>query len=363
MTELKRTPLYNEQIALKARMVEFAGWEMPVLYASVIKEHEAVRNAVGLFDVSHMGEFFISGPKARAFLNRVTTNDVEKLYDGRCQYSLLCYENGTVVDDLIVSQISDDRYLVVVNASNIEKDFSWLTKHNQEGVDIQNASEEKALLAVQGPSSPAVLQKLFGKDFSDLKYYHFEIINFEGDSVFISRTGYTGEDGFEIMMSPDQSAKYWKKILDRGQSSGIEPVGLAARDTLRLEVGYSLYDHEITDQIIALEAGLGWVVKLSKGEFIGRESLKAIKEQGIKRKIVGFQMVDSGIARDGYKVYEGENEVGFVTSGTHSPSLKKSIGLVLVQKSCSDLDSELWIDVRGKKKKAVVVKTPFYKRS
>jgi len=362
MDNLKRTPLYDEHLALKGRMVPFGGWEMPVQYAGVIAEHNCVRTKVGLFDVSHMGEFFISGPKARDYLNRVTTNDVEKLSDGRCQYTLLCYDNGTVVDDLIISQISSDHYLVVANASNIQKDFEWLTQQNQEGVDLKNSSDEKALLAVQGPSSLNLIHNVFGQDFTDLKYYHFKTFTHEGVSLYISRTGYTGEDGFEIMIPEDHAVTYWKKILDQGQEFGIQPIGLAARDTLRLEAAFSLYGHEISDKINPLEARLGWVVKLDKNDFIGKEVLVKIKSEGVQRKVVGFHLSESGIARDGYPVYQGQELVGQVTSGTHSPSLKKSIGLALVQKEFSNEGQEILIDIRNKKKKAVVVKTPFYKR-
>lgn len=378
---LKQTPLYQEHLALNARMVPFAGWEMPVQYRSVIKEHEAVRTGVGLFDVSHMGEFFVSGPQAEAFLNRVTTNNVKKLSDGRCQYTLLCYENGTVVDDLIVSRITPERYLMVVNAANIDKDFDWLRQNNKEGAELQNVSDNKALLAVQGPKSAAVLKKLLGPLVTRLQYYHFQGGTYnEGTPLcrlgsfpphettaeghlLVSRTGYTGEDGFEIMVDRPHAVKIWRAVLEAGQEFNIQPAGLAARNTLRLEAGLALYGHELSDRITALEAGLGWVVKMDKGDFIGREALLAKKEKGVRQKIAGIKLIDSGIAREHDALYYADQKIGVVTSGTYSPTLKISIALALMDSNFAEPGTEITVDIRGKKKKAIVVKRPFYRRT
>jgi len=362
MESLKRTPLYEEHKVLKARMVPFGGWEMPVQYTNLIQEHTTVRTQVGLFDVSHMGEFLISGQNAKEFLNRVTTNDVSEMYDGRCQYTLMCYENGTVVDDLIISQLSSDKFLLVVNASNIDKDFEWLVSQNKEGVQLKNISSDMALLAIQGPQANKVVTQLFDQNFSDLKYYHFRIFDHQGSSVSISRTGYTGEDGYELMVPSDKAVEYWKAILNVGANFGIVPVGLGARDTLRLEAAYSLYGHEISDQINPLEARLAWVVKLDKGDFVGKDALLQQKKQGLKKQVVGFEMLDAGIARQDYSVFSSDQKIGIVTSGTHSPTLKKAIGLALVDIKFSKIGTEILIDIRNQKKNAVVVKTPFYKK-
>lgn len=372
MTDLKRTPLYDEHLKLKARMVPFGGWDMPVQYAGLMKEHEAVRTACGLFDVSHMGEFLVSGPGAEAYLNHVLTNDISKIEDGGCQYTLMCYDNGTVVDDLIVSQINSEKYLLVVNASNIEKDFEWLKSHKPDDVELENLSDDYALIAVQGPKAEKILNIVFGQDFSELKYYGFQGVT-EGElfsdgnkrSVsLVSRTGYTGEDGFEVLVPNAQAALIWESLLQVGEPEGLQPAGLGARDTLRLEAAYSLYGHEISDAITGLEAKLGWVIKLTKPGFIGKDALAKEKEEGSTRKIAGFELKEGGVAREGYKVFSSDDqEIGFVTSGTHSPTLKKSIGIVLLQKDFAKVGTEVFVDIRGKKKKMEIVKTPFYKRS
>lgn len=362
MIELKRTPLYNEHLNLKARMVPFGGWEMPVQYSGVMDEHRCVRTRVGLFDVSHMGQFFISGTKAAEFLNSMTTNDIDKLYDGRCQYTLLCYENGTVVDDLIISQLASNRFIAVVNASNIEKDYRWLIRHQPDGVEIRDQSADWGLLAIQGPKSGAVVQELLEQDLSGVLYYHFIETTYQNHTGYLFRTGYTGEDGFELMLPKNVIVSAWKKILDQGSSHEILPIGLGARDTLRIEAAYSLYGHEISDAINPLEANLSWVIRLKKGQFIGRESLIRSQEEGLKRKIVGFEMMDAGIARDGFKVFDGTQEIGYVTSGTHSPTLNQSIGLALILREFSQEGKELSIDIRGKMKRARIIKTPFYKK-
>lgn len=367
MTDLKHTPLHAEHLKLKGRMVPFGGYDMPVQYEGLIKEHEAVRNDVGLFDVSHMGEFWVTGAKAKEWLSQMTTNDLSKLFDGRCQYNLLCYENGTVVDDIIISQIAHDTFLIVVNASNVDKDFAWLQKHKPADVTLKNISDDFALIAVQGPKSPELMREVFGKDFAALKYYHFEILKGEGRApiggVFISRTGYTGEDGFEVLVPSAEGVTLWQQLLAKGQKFGVKPAGLGARDTLRLEAAYSLYGHEISDAITGLEAGLGWVIKPEKGAFIGREALLKEKETGSKRKIVGFTLLESAIAREGAEAFAPDGTpIGRVTSGTHSPTLKKALGMALIDSRFAKIGQEFLLDIRGKKKKAVIAEKPFYKR-
>lgn len=365
MSVLKKTPLYAEHLSLGGRLVPFAGFEMPVQYAGVIAEHVCVRQNVGLFDVSHMGEFLISGAGARIYLNRLLTNDVMSLVDGRSQYTLMCDEYGTVVDDLIISRLSADSYLAVVNAANIQKDFAWMEKNIREQVTLRNVSDEKCLLAVQGPRSEALMTEVFGRDFSGLKTYGFvlcEPLKKSGTAIFISRTGYTGEDGFEIMVDNEGAVALWRLLLDAGKKYGIQPIGLGARDTLRLEACYSLYGHEISHNIDPLTAGLSWVVKLGKGDFIGREALMDRKKRGLEKKIVALEMLDPCVPREEYKVYSPYQLIGYLTSGTHSPLLKKGIALALVPEPFAYEGTELKIDVRGKFKKARVVKKPFYKR-
>lgn len=363
-SSLKRTPLHARHVSLKARMVPFGGWDMPVQYSGVIQEHEAVRTKVGLFDVSHMGEFLISGAGARAFLQSMTTNDLGKLYDGRCQYNLMCYPNGTAVDDLIISQIDDTHFIAVVNASNIDKDFAWLSEHNT-GADCQltNVSTELCLFALQGPNAEALLQDVLGSSFAALKYYHFQSAKFKTHDIRVFRTGYTGEDGFEVMIPNAFAVQLWDELMEKGQRYGLLPIGLGARDTLRLEASYSLYGHEINDQINALEAKLGWIVSFDKGDFIGRSALAEVKASSPKRLLYGFEMTEPGVARDGYGVSTSAGVKGFVTSGTHSPTLKKSIGLAMLENSKLEIGQELVIDVRGKPKTARIIKTPFYKRA
>lgn len=374
MTNLKQTPLYGEHTALKGRMVPFAGYEMPVMYSGVIEEHLAVRGAAGLFDVSHMGEFLVSGSDARDFLQRMTTNDITKMHDGRCQYSLLCYDNGTVVDDIIVSQITFDRFLIVVNASNIDKDFMWLDSHRPDGVELKNLSDGLSLIALQGPKSPLIMKTVFGSDFSDLKYYHFTLVSgsfemflssgqFAADEILVSRTGYTGEDGFEIMLPNTRAVQMWRDLIKAGEALGLKPAGLGARDTLRLEVCYPLYGHELSDTICPLEAGLGWVIKLGKPDFIGKNALEKIKIDGLPRQLVAIDMLEPGIPREGYPVLdEVGHKIGSVTSGTHSPNLRKPVGLALVASKFATKGQKIFLDIRGRTKQAVVVEKPFYKR-
>lgn len=359
---LKRTPLYEMHKKAGARLVEFGGWEMPVQYKGVMHEHGVVRSGVGLFDVSHMGEIFVTGQKAEEFINFVITNNIQKIKDGQCQYTVACYEDGGVVDDFIVYRFSFDKYLVVANASNIEKDYEWLVANNRFDVSIENKSSEYGLLALQGKLAEKVLQPLIDFPLSQLKPFHFSETVLKGAEVIVSRTGYTGEDGFEIFISSEKVVDLWQQLCDTGKEYGIEPIGLAARDTLRLEASYSLYGHEITNEIKPLEARLGWVVKLDKSEFIGQKALLKLKEGGASRQLVGLEMIGPGIPRDGFEVFDGETKVGFITSGTFSPTLKKAIGLALIKKDLANLGTELLVQVRKQKQKAQVTKLPFYKK-
>lgn len=367
MENLKKTPLYEQHLELGGKMVDFGGWEMPVQYpAGVITEHLRTRNHSGLFDVSHMGEFFVEGEDAIEFVNRITTNDVTKLVDGQAHYSALTRENGTVVDDLLVYRFFHDKLLLVVNAGTTEKDWEWINSHTKdERMTLTNASADYCQIAVQGPDALAILQKLTDTKLDEIKYYHFTVGEVDGvHSVIISRTGYTGEDGFEIYAGKEYAAQLWNKLLATGNygfDNGILPCGLAARNTLRLESAMSLYGHEISDEITPLEANLGWICKL-KTDFIGKEALVKLKEDGLKRKLVGFEMKDKGIARDGFDVYADGEKIGFVTSGSPAPFLKKNIGLAFVPVELANVGQEIKIDVRGRHLAAEIVPTPFYKR-
>ncbi len=359
---MKNTALNDTHIALGAKMVSFAGYNMPVQYEGVTVEHETVRQGVGVFDVSHMGEFLITGPNALNLIQKVTSNDATKLYDGRAQYSCLPNDNLGIVDDLIVYKIADEKYLLVVNASNIEKDWNWISKHNTMGAEMRNLSEDYSLLAIQGPKAVEAMQSLTPIDLSNIKFYHFEVGEFAGiENVIISATGYTGSGGFEIYCKNDEVKQVWDKVFEAGKDFGIKPIGLAARDTLRLEMGYCLYGNDINDTTSPLEAGLGWVTKFTK-DFIGSDKLKIQKEEGVKRKLVGFELIDRGIPRHDYPIVDvNGNKIGIVTSGTMAPSLKKAIGLGYVPTEFSKEGSEIYIQVRKKQLKAKVVKPPFYK--
>lgn len=365
---LKRTPLNAVHRELGGRMVDFGGWDMPVQYpAGVIEEHMRCRTRAGLFDVSHMGEIWVEGPGSIAFINRLTTNDVTKLVDGQAHYSALTRENGGVVDDLLVYKFADERLLLVVNAGTTDKDWDWISSHVKDGDDLTltNASSEYCQIAVQGPDAVAILQQLTETDLSAIKYYHFEEGKVDAVEAIISRTGYTGEDGFEVYAKPEFAVQLWTKLLDTGKygtDEGILPCGLAARNTLRLESAMSLYGHELADEITPLEAGLGWITKLQKGDFIGSSALAAQKEAGVKRKIAGFEMTEPGIARDGFDVYVDGQKVGYVTSGSPAPFLKKNIGLAFLPPQFANVGQEIKIEVRGKHLGARVVPTPFYKR-
>ena len=357
---LKRTPFYNLHTALGAKMVEFAGFEMPVQYSSIIEEHLAVRLSAGVFDVTHMGEFYVRGTGALAFLQKVTINDVSRLKPGRVQYSAMCYEDGGIIDDLLIYRM-ENQYMLVVNASNLQKDFDWLQSQKFGDVELENVSDVTALLAVQGPKSLATLQKLTKEDLSRIEYYAFIRCILAGASMIISRTGYTGELGFELYFNADieTAENVWNAIFDAGKEFSIRPVGLGARDTLRLEMGFCLYGNDIDKTTNPLEAGLGWITKLSKEEFNGRNAMLKAKEEGLKRKLVGFTLPDRTLARHGYEITYNGNVVGQVTSGTFSPSLKKGIGMGYVSAELANSGNVVSVRVRDKEIPATIVVMPF----
>lgn len=365
MTELKRTPLFDVYKEYGGKTIDFGGWELPVQFSSIKEEHEAVRTKAGLFDVSHMGEVEVKGPGSLAYLQKLMTNDVSKLKNGGAQYTAMCYENGGTVDDLLVYKIEEDHYLLVVNASNIEKDYEWMKDHLVGDVEIKNLSEDMAQLALQGPVAEDVLQKLAnGHDLSQIGFFKFsEEVDLNGKKALVSRTGYTGEDGFEVYCKSEDAVSLWKDILETGKSAGVVPCGLGARDTLRFEANLALYGQELSPEISPLEAGIGFAVKLNKEEdFIGKEALKQQKENGVPRKLVGIEMIDRGIPRHGYPVYKGDAKIGEVTTGTQSPTLKKNIGLALIDTKETEIGNEVEVEIRGKRLKAAVSATPFYKR-
>jgi aminomethyltransferase len=368
MENLKKTPLNEVHRALGGKMVDFGGWDMPVQYpAGVIAEHLRTRTVAGLFDVSHMGEIHVDGPDSIPFVNSLTTNDVTKLVNGQAHYSALTNEEGGVVDDLLVYRFAENKLFLVVNAGTQDKDWEWISSRRGDfDVDLRHASVEYCQIAIQGPKAVEMLQQLTETDLSEIKYYHFTTGEVDGVSSIISRTGYTGEDGFEVYADASKAVQLWNKMLEIGNfgaENGILPCGLAARNTLRLESAMSLYGHELSDEISPLEANLGWICKLQKGDFTGREHLVKLKEEGLKRKLVGFEMVDKGIARDEFDVYINDEKVGVVTSGSPAPFLKKNIGLAFVPAEFAKVGQEIKIDVRGKFLSAVIVPTPFYKRA
>lgn len=360
---MKNTALSHIHEGLGAKMVPFAGYNMPVQYEGVNAEHEIVRNGVGVFDVSHMGEFLISGPNALALIQKVTTNDASTLVIGKAQYSCLPNENGGIVDDLIIYQIKEEQYLLVVNASNIEKDWNWISSKNDVGATMENISEDYSLLAIQGPMAMEAMQSLTSVDLAGIKYYHFEVADFAGaENVIISATGYTGSGGFEIYAKNTEIEQIWNKVFEAGEAYGIKPIGLAARDTLRLEMGFCLYGNDINDTTSPLEAGLGWITKFNK-EFTNSENLKAQKEAGVTRKLIGFELTERGIPRHDYEIADKDgNIIGIVTSGTMAPSLNKGIGLGYVTTEFAGVDSEIFIRIRKNDIPAKVVKLPFYKK-
>jgi aminomethyltransferase len=358
---MKKTALTEKHIALGAKMVEFAGYNMPVSYTGLNDEHIAVRTHAGIFDVSHMGEFFITGKGALDLIQKVTSNDASVLTPGKIQYSCLPNDKGGIVDDLLVYKISDEKYLLVVNASNMDKDWNWIASHNDTGAEMKNVSDEYSLLAVQGPKATALLSKLTPVDLTTIPYYTFVIGKFCGvEDVIISNTGYTGAGGFEIYCKNEDAGKFWDAILEAGKESGIKPAGLGARDTLRLEMAFCLYGNDIDDTTSPIEAGLGWITKFTK-KFTNSDALLEQKQKGVSRKLVGFKMIDKGIPRHGYEITDADgNSIGIVTSGTQSPSLQQAIGLGYVKTDLSKTGSEIYIKIRDKLIKAIVVKTPFY---
>ncbi|MBI3327961.1 MAG: glycine cleavage system aminomethyltransferase GcvT [Nitrospinae bacterium] len=357
---LKRTPLYEVHRAAGAKLIEFGGWEMPVQYTGILEEHKTVRASVGLFDISHMGEIEIKGPRALDVVQRLTTNDASKLEVSQVQYSTLCYPHGGIVDDLTVYRLGPEYFFLCVNAANIDKDYQWILEQTHGEAEVTNISAAVAQLALQGQNTEATLQALCDVNLEQIKYYWAAKGHVKGVEALISRTGYTGEDGFEMYCPASQGPELWAAMLEAGERYGIKPIGLGARDTLRLEMAYALYGNDITAETTPLQAGLSWIIKLNKGDFIGREVLLKEKAEGAKRKLVGFEVLDRGVARSHYRILSEERVVGEVTSGTMSPSLNKAIGLGYVNTEYAKVGTELQIDIRGRPAHARVTPTPFY---
>ncbi|MBI3812870.1 MAG: glycine cleavage system aminomethyltransferase GcvT [Nitrospinae bacterium] len=362
-TKLKRTPLYEIHKKLGAKIVDFAGWEMPVQYSTIMNEHRAVRSSAGIFDVSHMGEIEVRGRDALKALQLLTVNDVSRLKDNECQYSMMCNPDGWIVDDILIYRLSEEKFMLCVNASNTEKDYQWILKNLTAGwaVEAENISDTIGQISLQGKNAEAILQKVSDADLSLIKYYCFRRCNVDGVDAIVSRTGYTGEDGFEVYVKNEYAVKIWDRLMESGKEYGIKPVGLGARDTLRLEMKYPLYGNDISEKNTPLEAGLEWVVKFNKGDFIGKKSLQEQKKRGVRRKLIGFEMIERGIPRPHYAIFKGSRRIGDVTSGTMSPSLNKAIGIGYVQADMSNIGEEIEIDIRASYPKARIVKTPFYK--
>jgi len=360
---MKETALSKIHEALGAKMVPFAGYNMPVSYEGVNAEHETVRTDLGVFDVSHMGEFLVTGPNALALIQHVTSNDASKLADGQAQYTCLPNEDGGVVDDLLIYRLEEEKWLLVVNASNIDKDWDWINKHNHVGAELRNISEGFSLLAIQGPKAIEAMQSLTSEDLSAIKFYTFKVSDFAGiDNVIISATGYTGSGGFEIYCKNEDVAQVWTRVMEAGADFGIKPIGLAARDTLRLEMGFCLYGNDIDDTTSPLEAGLGWITKFTK-EFVNSENLKKQKERGVEKCLVAFELDERGIPRQGYDIVDGNgNKIGNVTSGTMSPSMGTGIGLGYVPVVFKSVGAKIHIQIRKNTMAATVVKLPFYKK-
>ena len=361
-TALKRTPLFEAYAQYGAKTIDFGGWELPVQFSSIKEEHEAVRTKAGLFDVSHMGEIFVEGPDALSYLQNLLSNDISKIAINQAQYNAMLYETGGVVDDLLVYKLADERFLLCVNAANIEKDFAWMQEQVRSfTVTITNASDDYAQIALQGPLAQEVLQRFTKTDLATIKYFRFEAnVDVAGHSVLVSRSGYTGEDGFELYGTPTAIEALWHALLAEEE---VSATGLGARDTLRFEACLPLYGQELSQTISPLEAGIGFAVKLNKEQFIGKEPLVAQKEHGLQRKLVGIEMIDKGIPRHGYKVFVGDEEIGEVTTGTQLPLTKRNIGLALVNTTYTAVGTEVEVEIRNKRVKAQVVETPFYKRT
>ena len=366
MNELKRTPIYDHYQEHGAKTIDFGGWDLPVQFSGIKEEHEAVRTKVGLFDVSHMGEITVKGKDSLTYLQKMLTNDISKINIGAAQYTAMCYDNGGTVDDLLTYKMAEDDYLLVVNASNIEKDYQWLKEHLEGDVQLENTSDKIAQLALQGPLAERVLSQLVsGISLAEVGPFEFKNeVDIAGKKALISRTGYTGEDGFEIYCDQTDASELWNAVLDAGKEFGILPIGLGARDTLRFEAKLALYGQELSPEITPLEAGIGFAVKLNKeADFIGKDALKKQKEAGVPRKLVGIEMIDRGIPRHDYPVFVGEEQIGFVTTGTQTPTTKKNVGLALLKSEHAVVGNEVQVEIRGKRLKAIVVATPFYKRA
>jgi len=356
---IKQTPFHDRHVALGAKMHEFAGYMMPISYTGINQEHLQIRDKIGVFDVSHMGEFYVEGEHAEDFLQHITINDVKQLSDGQAQYSAMCYPDGGIVDDLIVYRFNQQKYMMVVNASNIEKDYAWAGEHLEDGVTLSDHSDETALLAIQGPKTLKVLQTLTDTVLKNIEFYHFAVGKLAGKEMIISRTGYTGEPGFELYHDPKDSLEIWDAIFKAGEAEDIQAVGLAARDTLRLEMKYALYGNDIDKDTNPIEAGLSWITKLNCDNFVGKEELVKVKENKPSQRLIAFKMLDRAIPRQGYELYHHDTKVGKVTSGTMSPSLGIGIGTGYVQREFSKIGTEIFLDVRGKRLKALIVKPPF----
>lgn len=365
MSDLRKTPLYDAHVALGGRIIDFGGWALPVQYSSILEEHRAVRERAGLFDVSHMGEFHVSGPGAAEAIRKLVTNDCSHLSIHQVMYSPMCYPSGGVVDDILIYRMCESDYWLVVNASNTEKDFEWITKNlSAQDVTVTNISSKVAQIAIQGPMAEAVLSQVSDSDLSAIKFFWCNPkCTVAGCECVVSRTGYTGEDGFEIYCKAEEARHIWDSLLDAGKSAGLIPAGLGARDTLRFEASLPLYGHELSPEITPLEAGLGFFVKLNAGDFIGREPLAAQKEQGLTRRVVGLELTGRGVAREGYAVTSDGKEIGHVTSGVFSPTLNRALAMALISIEHTKAGTEVAIDIRGKAVPAVVVKTPFYKKA
>lgn len=358
----KRTSLFSEHAALGAKIIEFAGWEMPAQYSGIIDEVKAVRTRVGVFDVSHMGEFQVTGSGAFDFLQNLVTNNLAKMDDGRVQYNAMCFPAGGVVDDLLVYRFGEKKWMLVVNAANLEKDWKWVNENASGSVKIEDATIQTTLIAVQGPQAEKTLQPLTESDLGSIGYYHFTEAEVAGRKAVLSRTGYTGEDGFELYLDNESGPDVWRRLLAAGQGFGIAPAGLGARDTLRLEAGYCLYGNEMDEQTNPLEANLSWITKLSKGPFIGRDAILAAKEAGLAKRLVGFEMVERGVPRHGYTVWSRDEVVGRVSSGSYAPTLDKMIGMAHVAPEIAEEGTQIQIEIREKKLGAKVIPLPFYKR-
>jgi len=365
MSDLRRTALYEMHKKANGHIVDFSGWELPTHYSSIKEEHFAVRNKAGLFDVSHMGEVTVKGKEAFNFVQNLVTNDVSKLENNQILYGMMCYETGGIVDDLLVYKYTDDNFYLVINASNVEKDFAWMLKNSENyDVELVNMSKDVSEIAIQGPNAQKILQKITNVDLDEIKFFYFKdevLVN--GKNALISRTGYTGEDGFEVYLAHEDVSGVWEKLFEVGEVDGLLPTGLGCRDTLRFEVALPLYGNELSKDITPLEASLGFFVKLDNDDFIGKSVLVKQKEDGLTRKTVGLELVDKGIARHGYDVYADDKKIGFVTTGYKSPSTKKSVALAMVDIDYSKMDTEVYIEVRGKMKKAKVVGRRFFKKS